>query len=336
MCVYKLIIVSLFCLATSSTSCQPDTYFQKEVDKLIKYDTEIEWFPNEGALIVAITEGNWMIALEGSFEDYDWEELWNYSLFQIGGLSKTMTAYALRQAVVSGSIILNDTAELCLNHTSGLPKIPNNWEEKNDIKNPYKAYGKEEWYDFIRDFQFKKSPHLYSHLNYVWLDQFYNRETGISIDEWWTNWKKSQGIDFSGDTIPGLDRIGREQNIWDSKVYQGALGLLATPHQLQYWLKTQLSSEIARLNHIKKTQTSYHEQIFVGDAWHILDYEKYPIYMHSGRAGGHHAFMGFVKETQTGVFILSNCMRGTEDLGTLVLRMINNNWRRKSNGKEKE
>jgi len=42
--------------------------------------------------------------------------------------------------------------------------------------------------------------------------------------------------------------------------------------------------------------------------------------------------MGFVSESETGVVILANSPHSMNGLGLLILRMINNNWKRPKKG----
>jgi serine-type D-Ala-D-Ala carboxypeptidase/endopeptidase len=44
---------------------------------------------------------------------------------------------------------------------------------------------------------------------------------------------------------------------------------------------------------------------------------------HNGGTGGFRSYVGFVKETQTGVVVLSNCFRSVDAIGIGVLEAIN-------------
>jgi D-alanyl-D-alanine-carboxypeptidase/D-alanyl-D-alanine-endopeptidase len=43
---------------------------------------------------------------------------------------------------------------------------------------------------------------------------------------------------------------------------------------------------------------------------------------HNGATGGFRAFVGFVKKSETGVVVLSNCARGVDAIGFRLLERI--------------
>ena len=66
-------------------------------------------------------------------------------------------------------------------------------------------------------------------------------------------------------------------------------------------------------------------KLYFENGWYIIKSKKGKfIYSHSGRTNGHSAYMHFIPETKTGVVLLANSAKGTEDLSLLILRLINN------------
>ena len=75
---------------------------------------------------------------------------------------------------------------------------------------------------------------------------------------------------------------------------------------------------------------SYNEKLFYSSGWHgIKINKKTKALINNGNTSGHSAFIGMVPENRTAVVVLSNSAFGTKDLGLLILRMINYNWKRK-------
>jgi CubicO group peptidase (beta-lactamase class C family) len=70
--------------------------------------------------------------------------------------------------------------------------------------------------------------------------------------------------------------------------------------------------------------------------WYILQSKSTgSLYTHSGGTERHKAYMHFKPSTKTGIVILSRSSEGTGELGMLILRMINYNWKRKNEEQKK-
>ena len=67
---------------------------------------------------------------------------------------------------------------------------------------------------------------------------------------------------------------------------------------------------------------------YIGKSWHVIKKKNHNVVLHAGSTSGHQAFVGFVKETNTGVVILSNSENSTNSLGYLILRYLNQNWKK--------
>ena len=133
----------------------------------------------------------------------------------------------------------------------------------------------------------------------------------------------------------GYDRAGREVGPWSFASFGASEGVKTSASDLMKFMKVNLGVidhqyfPIFAENHKKEVDTNFNESIKTGKGWQIIDQRKrYDIITHTGKTNGHNTFMAFVKETGTGVIILSNSNIGTRDLGFLVLRMINFNWKR--------
>ena len=144
-----------------------ETGTSKVINKLLKYPKEIgeviytnaKDFPNNTQLSVAVI-------INGKVNYYG-VQIINDALvpvenqdnvFEIGSLTKVFTSTILADLVVEGKLKLSDkvnshypflfknktqlTFESLANHTSGLPRLPQNLH--NDEVNPYKSYGAKE------------------------------------------------------------------------------------------------------------------------------------------------------------------------------------------------
>ena len=135
----------------------------------------------------------------------------------------------------------------------------------------------------------------------------------------------------------GYDRAGRETKPWTFASFGASEGVKTSASDLVKFMKINIGLtdhpyvDKFKTNHLKEVETDFNESIRTGKGWQIIDQRRgYDIITHSGKTNGHNAFMAFIKETGTGVIVLSNSNIGTRDLGFLVLRMINFNWKRKA------
>ena len=86
---------------------------------------------------------------------------------------------------------------------------------------------------------------------------------------------------------------------------------------------------------LKETQqslfpTKINKNTSIAKAWHIFKEKKNPsICMASGATNGHSAVVVFVPQTKTGVVILSNSRAIQGGLAMSILKVLNNNWKRR-------
>jgi hypothetical protein len=94
-----------------------------------------------------------------------------------------------------------------------------------------------------------------------------------------------------------------------------------------------LSPEMAESLRGHAIRSNLGKEIFFTRGWfRVHPKKRRDVFIHSGRSSGHHASISFCPQTGTGVVVLSNSAYGTDNLGYLILRMINRNLKRKQNG----
>jgi len=133
----------------------------------------------------------------------------------------------------------------------------------------------------------------------------------------------------------GYSRSGKKVPHREFKSFSASEGLKSNVTDLLTYLKLHLGlietpyDSLFNDNTSPKINTGMSDNAFMGHGWHVIKLKKYyNVILHSGSSSGHRAFIGFVKETQTGVVLLSNSESGTGGLGYLVLRLINYNWKK--------
>ena len=341
---------------------------KEEIQKIIYYDTDISFERTPGYVIGVVIGDSSYIFGYGSISKDSLKIPDENTIFELGSLTKVFTASLVQRLVEKGKMdfdsslnhylpinLKNKTAKeltlvSLLSHTSGLPKMPLEFgvKEKED-NNPYAFYTKRDLQEFYQNYFFnkkKKGDYLYSHLNYdlvelaienackksfeeVLQEELLNplnlQDTRLHLNQAQQK-RLATGYSLSHKTTPA----------WSFQSFQASQALKSTAHDLMAFLKVNLHQQHTdfseSFSHIHQAiaKTSISKHVSVGKGWHILKNRRYySTIAHSGSTSGHRVFMGFIKETKTGVVILSNSAYGMNGLGHLIIRLINQNWKKK-------
>lgn len=338
-----------------------------EIERIILHDTDISLDETPGFIIGIVDQDSTYYVEFGSDIRGSKSTLNTKDIFEVGSITKVFTS-SLASVLVHQEVLqykdkinaylpeqiqnprMDDVTILDLiQHTSGLPVRPYFFGMKEkDPQNPYGYYDKNELLNFYSSFVPKsKGSFNYAHTNYglleIILESATNKSYGALLEEY------ILGPLFLDDSFvffkerkddiltPGYDRAGRLTDPWTFASFGASEGLKTSVTDLVQFMKVNIGltdhplGQIFALNHQKEVETDFNASIRTGRGWQIIDQRKgYDIITHTGKTNGHNAFMAFVKETGTGVVILSNSNMGTRDLGFLILRMINFNWKRKA------
>jgi len=243
----------------------------------------------------------------------------------------------------------NLTVEHLIMHQSGFPKRPHFFGKKEQIPNdPYAFYSKEDLIDFYKEYvPGKAENYKYAHTNYALLEyaleKNFNRSyesllqeyvfIPLAMEDSFVEHNELNSIRIT----QGYDRANRTVSPWRFQSFSGSEGVKSSASDLSHFLRAHMAYSGTDLDDIlpetskELGETNYNDRIKLGRAWHIIDQgKKFNILMHTGRTTGNSCFMAFIKETKTGIVVLSNSGFGTKDLGMLILRMVNHNWKRKA------
>ncbi len=356
----KIIVLSLCIICIKNTLNSQNESLRKEVDKIIKYDADFDYVNHPGFIIAIIdNDSTWILP-------YYNDSLHQENIFEIGGVSKVFTSlYALKlideqKLKLSDTInnllpnefrneALNDfTIQDLLTHRIPFPKRPDDLAKKEtELHNPYLNYSKKDLLNFYRDFN---SPHKsrfepnilhYSHVNHslleIIIEQIEDRPFDQIINEFLVN---NLGLRHSNFSTSG-EHIVQGYGLGDQEIdplsfssFNASEGMKSTLEDLISFVLQNLDrapSELIKKSQEKIEKAKVSKQLSFSPAWYILKYRRSPyIYTHSGATEGHKAYVHFCPDTGTGVVILSQSVKGTGELGLLILRMINYNWKRKS------
>lgn len=283
------------------------------------------------------------------------------TIFEIGSVSKVFNTMLLARAVEQGELEsgtpLQDllaaeddlkgtggsavTLEHLAAHTSGLPRIPSNFEPA-DISNPYADYGLDLAMAFLRRHEPVRAPgesYEYSNLGAGLLGHGLARRAGSS----WEELVRTRIAEPLGmvDTTVTLDEAQQARfaqphdadlnpvPAWDFDVLAGAGALRSTANDLIKLLQVALGhtespwgTTLATMAH-PLAETG--DGGLVGLGWHLA---RSGLVWHNGGTSGSHSFIGYDKDEKFGVVVLSNTGTFQVDaVARAMLRVIANKRR---------
>ncbi|NNF34842.1 MAG: beta-lactamase family protein [Saprospiraceae bacterium] len=360
----KFYTVIVIFFLTGNICAQADN-LKNEINKIIEYDTDINFEKTPG-FIVAVVDGDSTFYTSFGHRSRDEpESIERNHLFEIGSTSKVFTSLLIFKYLEEGQFSIKDkvndllpqdyinprleqlTLYDLINHISGFPRIPEFFgkKQKNTL-DPYAYFSKEDLLLYYRDYVPRRNNDKfnYSHVNYALLEIILEEYSGMTFHDLMKQQifdpldMKNSFVDFSEDRsiTPGYNRAMRKVKPWSFASFSASEGIKSTAEDLSNFVRLNLGLKYPTLYNSVESQlqivekTNYNDKIMMANGWHVVDQgKKYNIYTHTGKTSGHTSFLAFVKETKTGVVILSNSSWGVEDLGFLILRMINYNWNRK-------
>ena len=165
----KHIIFSLIAIFTFGIGNAQNRKLEKQVSKYIEYEVNLN--DNPGIIVGIINGDSVYIYSFGEMEKGKTEQLTDSTMFDIGSMTKVFTASLLQILVDEGKIdyqkTLGDyldkstlnpslhgiTIHQLATHTSGFPRLPINFGERDkDPNNPFAHYRNEDFDIFFRIF----------------------------------------------------------------------------------------------------------------------------------------------------------------------------------------
>jgi len=376
---YLTLLIGIF---SFSLNAQISAELEKEIGKIIYYDTEIS-FKNTPAYLIGVQLGDTSFVFSyGHTATNQGSPPKSDQLFEIGGLTKSFTALIAgilmnEEKIHPDSSInsylppqfQNPTAKSItvldlVQHTSGLSRLPIGIGLKEtDPANPFGDYTKHDlltYYaevDFIsinkntRPFKKNKSKqYKYSHTSYAVLEIILELASDLTYEQLLQKYIfQPCGMNQSGvhefttvnrnKIVKGYSLGGQPTPPWQMRSFAGSEGIKSSMDDLLKYMRASLKNKTHQLgpvlaqNQQPLIKTDMAKHIFGGNGWHIITNKNYyDVVMHAGSTTGYRSFMGFVAESETGVVILANSPHSMNGLGLLILRMVNNNWKRTKKG----
>jgi CubicO group peptidase (beta-lactamase class C family) len=293
-------------------------------------------FPNGTQLSVAVIKNGktnyyGIIRSQDSIKPIDNQN----SVFEIGSLTKVFTASVFASLVVDKKIKLTDDVnayypfvfkdgikirfESLANHTSGLPRLPENLDLSNTA-NPYKSYGKKELELYLETMmqleQVTGTSYSYSNLGAGLLGYTLglSQKTSFEVllqkrifDKYKMKHSYTTSKGLGGELIKGLSADGTTVSNWDFGVLFGGGGILSTTADLAKFAAAQFDTK-NKVSALMKIPTfTINEKMKIGLGWHLLPSKNgKEMLWHNGGTGGYSSSMAVDVDNESAVIILSN------------------------------
>lgn len=345
---FVIALISMLLLASFSktSSFSSNILSEKQSKALTKLSAP---FPDNTELSIAIIENGEVRFLGVKIIAKQIIEVENQNkVYEIGSLTKVFTATLLADFVNDSTLKLNSSVKNYIqsktllneditfmtlaNHTSGLPRMPSNF----DIKNPnfnisWKEYGNKELLEYLQmDIEQNFSPsikHEYSNLGmgllgYV-LEQISGRkyedllrERILERHNMSATTTKLEKI--KSEIIIGKDKKGQPTPNWEFGVLVGAGGLFSNVSDLAKFAIAQFNKNNPTLTLTHKPTFTINKNMEIGLGWYCVNANNdRKLLWHNGGTSGYTSSMFLDLENQNGVIVLSNLSAFHKKMGNI-------------------
>jgi serine-type D-Ala-D-Ala carboxypeptidase/endopeptidase len=275
------------------------------------------------------------------------------TVYEIGSVSKVFTGVLLAALVRDGLVRLDlPVAELLpegavvpasgerkitlmdlSTHTSGLPRMPDNFEPA-DPRNPFADYTAERMLAFLKGAKLAREPgasYDYSNLGAGLLGWSLARKAGKGYEELLAEritaplGMKSTAVALTPGMrerlAPGHDAAGTPASNWDIPALAGAGGIRSTVADMMRFLRANLGEgPLAETLSFARVARYDGGGVRMGLGWHISQKGEC---WHNGQTGGYHSFATVDPANGRAVVILADTATGeVDELGSNLLRML--------------
>lgn len=318
---------------------------RKQIEKQIWFETEIDGELTPG-FIIAVKDGESEMVLPFGIRQKGTEDTISIDdVFELGSVTKVFIAALFAELDRKNILSLEEEfdpfvpvgyrnpgfagvsiADL-LAHQSGLPRDP---VAGSTLGNQIRQYPKYALEDLLQEYRGFQGPRrmVYSNLGYALLQAVLEGDHDALLEKHILAPNKMRNTGFS------VPEIAPGYGVYDSITCQTDFGAL----DISGGLKSSMRDMLAFIRWCMKDspEALWEDQgpgmnsyLRMALGWHSIEQKNGKVYLHTGRTLGHSSFVGICHATDTAVIILANSETGTDDLGMEVLRIMNNNWRRK-------
>ncbi len=238
-------------------------------------------------------------------------------------------------------------------HISGLPHSPKGWFRwkalgKNKLDNEFKDFTVEKYFTKLQGLKLEYVPgtkYIHSDFGIALLGNAMSKISGLSYEELLIQellkplGMKNTRLTFSQNTelpiVPGHNRKGKQVAPWNFDAMAPAGGLKTSMNDLLIFVNANLNPPNKDLeNAFAEVQQNKVDLIFgkngrptsIGYGWYtskLTPESNVPVVWTNGGTGGFRSFIGFIKDTNTAVVILSNSANSVDEMAFDILEILN-------------
>jgi len=281
------------------------------------------------------------------------------TIFEIGSITKTFTAALLAWYVNEGKVKLTDPISKYLpdsvaanpqlknvtllslsNHTSGLPRLPENYSAQApyDRGNPYKSYSRQLLFSYLKSCRLNTDPgktYAYSNFGVGLLGVILEKISGKSYEQ------MVQEIICTPllmkNTAQHLSRIQNDRftsvyseagdltPAWDFDALAACGALRSSVSDLAAYVTANLDldgSKLSKAFELTHQITYKNSDTAIGLGWHIIKVASIDYIFHNGGTYGSSSFLAFNTEKKLAVIVLSNAAESTDALGADLIKKL--------------
>jgi D-alanyl-D-alanine-carboxypeptidase/D-alanyl-D-alanine-endopeptidase len=309
-----------------------------------------------GMVVGVIEPQGRRIVAHGGADQHDPRPLNGDTVFEIGSVTKVVTALLLADMVRRDEVALDDPVAKYLpaevkvptragrsitlldlaTHTSALPRLPDNFQPK-DPANPYADYSVEQLYQFISSYQLTRdigATFEYSNLGAGLLGHALARRAAtdyetlvrsrVLVPLGMTSTAIALSPELQSRLTAGHDAQLRTVPNWDLPTLAGAGALRSTANDLLAFLAALGQAESPLASAMTATLT-VRRPVGAGSdialGWMVMTRGDDELIWHGGGTGGYRSFVGYLRKARVGVVVLSNTSTsvGGDDIGFHLL-----------------
>lgn len=363
----RLLIVIFFLNSFFFCAKSQNTSIRKQIEKIIKYDVDSDLRKIPGFVVAIIDHDNTIVESFGT-EPFNGKSLDGQEIFEISNISKALTFEVCSFLNLEGKITFESALNDMVPNESINPRLNNlKLSDLLNIKNvfpniisgyglidiegmhPYAHMDNDVLLKLYKNYTLNEDllSNVYSNIDYAYIQFMIEYQTKkdfqLILDETLNSHLDSKIFytrfeQFNDIVTPGINRSGVEGKSWDIHNFATSLGLKASVYDLIQFARFKIDKHA---NLTSDDWDSLHEnlpetwnpQVKAFEGMFLIDINNnIKVLASNGHSHIHGAFIAIAPITKTAVIVLANSAIGTHDLGMLILRMINNNWKRKAIG----
>jgi CubicO group peptidase (beta-lactamase class C family) len=271
--------------------------------------------------------------------------------FELGSISKTFTAFLLESVLQNNNIadtslmtqFLPDSLQKnnaissiqllnLLNHTSGLPRLPENIGIPQDRLQPYANYTKEELYYYLSKIEPKTYGRVvYSNLGVGLAGVIAENISGKSYQQLLNEYinkpfqLKHTGIQAAKRMPTAIGYFNDETaTYWNMNVLVGAGGIKSDAKDMLQYLDYMVNNQsLPVIRSVLQKTTKLNNQVAIAKAWHTIERNSATLlYWHNGGTYGFSTFAAFNPTNQSSILVVINAFNKNDIADKLGIEIM--------------